>query len=82
MSLIGSALVEVSKANTEVIKEVPIVENQNDVPTSKTAEIETQTDSGESRYVICRNESLEGNRHPITGIEFEKKKLNYLMKHI
>jgi hypothetical protein len=75
MSLIGSALVEVSKANTEVIKEVPKVETQNDVPISNTAEVETQTDSGESRYVICRNESLEGNRHPITGIEFEKKEV-------
>lgn len=75
MSLIGSALTEVSKASTEVIKEVPNVETQNDLPTSNTEEVETQADSGESRYIICRNESLEGDRHPITGIEFEKKEV-------
>ncbi|MDT0160659.1 HNH endonuclease [Bacillus sp. AG4(2022)] len=75
MSLIGSALSEVSKASTEVTKEVPNIESPNDLPTSNTEEVEAPSDSGESRYIICRNESLEGDRHPITGIEFEKKEI-------
>ena len=29
--------------------------------------------SDEPRYVITRNQSLEGDRHPITGVRFEKK---------
>ncbi|KOO48167.1 HNH endonuclease [Priestia koreensis] len=75
MSIIGSSFVEVIKANTEVIKEVPKVETQNDLPTSNIEEVKIQADSSETRYVICRNESLEGDRHPITGIEFEKKEV-------
>ena len=28
---------------------------------------------GDSSYIICKNESLEGDYHPISGVEFEKK---------
>ena len=28
---------------------------------------------GDSSYIICKNESLEGDYHPISGVKFEKK---------
>lgn len=34
---------------------------------------ETEKISDKPRYIITRNESLEGDRHPITGVPFEKK---------
>lgn len=74
MALISSALAEVSAASSEIVKEVPNVENTKDVPTSNTEKMK-KDDSVESRYIICRNESLEGDRHPITGVEFEKKEV-------
>jgi hypothetical protein len=30
-----------------------------------------------NRYIICRNESLEGDNHPITGVPFERKTIDF-----
>lgn len=36
-------------------------------------ESESKTASESPRYIITRNESLEGDRHPITGVPFERR---------
>lgn len=80
MSILGSALSEVTKSNVEIPNEIPNeipkVEDVKDLPTSNPLDSEWKSDtenSDESIYIICRNESLEGDCHPISGIEFERK---------
>lgn len=76
MSLLGASLSEVASSKVESIQEIPKVEDVKDLPTSTTDRTEWSSNSdssGESRYIICRNESLDGDRHPISGIEFENK---------
>lgn len=76
MSILGSALSEVTKSNVEIPNEIPKVEDVKDLPTSNPLDSEWKSDtenSDESIYIICRNESLEGDCHPISGIEFERK---------
>lgn len=76
MSIIGASLSEVASSTVESTQEIPKVEDFKDLPTSSTERTEWNLNpesSGESRYIICRNESLDGDRHPISGVEFEKK---------
>ena len=69
-----SSLVETGANSVEKVREVSNVENSKDLPTSNFEGKESRTNpEAESRYIICRNESLEGDRHPISGVEFERK---------
>ncbi|PFR16750.1 HNH endonuclease [Bacillus cereus] len=73
MSLIASLVSEVRGGKIDEVKETSPLEKQNDMPTTYQSDVElSKKDSENDRYIICRNESLEGDRHPITGIEFEK----------
>lgn len=74
MAIIG--LADVASVSVEKVQDVSKVENNKDLPTSNFEDNNTEntSENGEnSRYIICRNESLEGDRHPISGVEFDRK---------
>lgn len=64
---------EAVKMQPEVLNETMETKEMDDLPTSLHENTDLQSDMTENpdtAYIICRNESLEGARHPITGIEF------------
>lgn len=70
--------IEAVSTQTERIHEVKEPKELDVFPTSFQAEIVRQTDvfdNPDSTYIICRNESLEGESHPITGVDFILKEI-------
>lgn len=70
------SLGDIASASVEKIQDISKIENNKDLPTSKFEDNNTENTSEnreDSRYIICRNESLEGDMHPISGVEFERK---------
>ena len=62
------------KETTEVPKffdELKEVEGDPDIPVASVEETESKY-----RYLITRNESLDGDLHPITGVPFEKMQID------
>ena len=57
-------MIEIAKVAAETVKENLQPESINNSDISKEVE---------PRNIICRNESLEGECHPVTGVRFERK---------
>ncbi|MEW4309218.1 HNH endonuclease [Rossellomorea marisflavi] len=75
-SIFASSLVNEGLKTSETIKEIPNVEPSKDLPvTSSGIETNPSIETGEHQYLICRNESLEGDRHPLTGVEFDRNEV-------
>lgn len=58
------------------IESTPKLENIKDLPKTNYPEYNINDNSEvtpNDRYMICRNESLEGTSHPVSGVEFERK---------
>lgn len=72
----STGALETVKMQTEGFKETIEPKELNDLPTSLHETSSNHSDADEKPgkiYIICRNESFEGEKHPITGVEFIRK---------
>lgn len=73
--MMGFSLSEVSKP-IDIMKDLPKSSEMSELPTTdfeQTSETMINEKQDDSTYVICRNESLKGDVHPISGVPFSEK---------
>ena len=69
-------MIDLSSVAIETVKETPKSDTVSELPTTdfeNTQDTESAEADTESTYIICRNESLKGDVHPISGIPFNEK---------